>query len=301
MFTNIMNSLKGNIVGIIFVGILIITFFTLVFFGYQNLAIEKRIRDRKIKPRKSVKPSMEQENKNTWLNYFANKLDKEYLDLKLIHSGYPLGIRDTSKYILIKLLFTISGTIMGLELFDKNAVEKSIFIILITSIIGFFFVDFLIDQSKKSRVNKINNQLPVFLVYFDTYNKAGFLFEDTLSTVIDVLQGELKKEVIRFNVQYSMTKNFEESLKEFIRRLGTDEADSIEIKLRQCYFTGYYDDVVSDEKELIEKKILNDIANQTKKFELYLAISMGLLVFNMFLILIYPLSIMINSNLGTIS
>lgn len=288
--------IQNNTIGFVFFILLIMIVFVISFLGFQKIALEKRIRDRKIKPRKLKK----EKSNNNWVNYFINKIDKEYLDLKLIHAGYPLGIKNVPNYLLIKVLFTITGIIIGIELFEKTAIEKSILILIITSIVGFFFTDFLIKQSTKSRVNKINNQLPIFLMYFDTYNKAGFLFEDILSTVIDVLNGELKKEVIRFNVQYSMTKNFEESLKEFIKRLGTNEADSIEIKLRQCYFVGYYDDIISDEKELIEKKILNDIGNQTKKFELYLAIAMGLLVFNMFLMLIYPLILMVNNSLSVI-
>lgn len=284
---------------LLIVWLLIITF-VVVYFIYTKVSLEKRLRDKRFNPRQVKNAKVKKNKNNTWLNYLGNKLDKEYLDKKLIHAGYPMGIKDTSSYIMMKGLFTSCGIIMGFELFNLESIEKSIILLVITTTVGFFFLDMLINSYKKSRINKIDAQIPTFLGYFDNYNKAGLLFEDILSTVIDVLDGELKKEVIRLNVQYSMSKNFEESIKEFISRLGTSEADSLEIKLRQCYFSGVYDDVISDEKEIIEKKVINDIMRQSKKFELYLSIAIGLLLFNLFLILIHPLTKMVVSNMDGI-
>lgn len=288
-----------NIVTFLLFLILSITFFIVLYLMFRKISIDKRIRERKIIPRKTLKP-IKKNNSNTWMNFILSKIDKEYLELKLIHAGNPIGISDIPTYIIMKSLFTVTGLIMGVQLYDSESIPKSIAFFLVSSIIGFFFVDFLIKQSTKTRVTKINSQLPNFLIYFDNYNKAGLMFEDILSTTIDILSGELKKEVIRFNVNYSMTKDFQSSLEEFTKRLGSADSDSLEIKLRQCYYSGVYDDVISDEKEMIDKKIVNDIAKQTKQFDLYLAIAMGLLLFNLFLWLIYPLMIMVTSDMSGI-
>lgn len=286
-------------INIAFIIVFLILLFFIVFMTYQKVSMEKRIRDRRVKPRKT-NYSTKANPTNTWLNYLGGKLDKDYLELKLIHSSNPLGIKNISQYILFKCLFTVLGIIMGLQLYNKDSIQQSIIFIIITTVVGFFFLDYLIKSETKSRAKKINSQLPIFLLEFDTYNKAGFLFEDILPIVIEVLDGELKKEVIRFNVQYSMTKNFEESLRMFSQRLGINEVDSLEIKLRQCYYDGIYDNLISEEKEMIEKKVLNDMAQESKRFELYLAIAMGLLVLNLFLILIHPLTKMVMANMGGI-
>lgn len=288
-----------NIITFLLFLILSITFFIVLYLMFRKISIDKRIRERKIIPRKISKP-IKKNNSNTWMNFILSKIDKEYLELKLIHAGNPIGISDVPTYIIMKSLFTATGLIMGVQLYNPESISKSIIFFLMSSIIGFFFVDFLIKQSTKTRVTKINSQLPNFLIYFDNYNKAGLMFEDILSTTIDILSGELKKEVIRFNVNYSMTKDFQSSLEEFTKRLGSADSDSLEIKLRQCYYSGVYDDVISDEKEMIDKKIVNDIAKQTKQFDLYLAIAMGLLLFNLFLWLIYPLMLMVTTDMSGI-
>lgn len=275
----------------IFIGIVALTLGFLAYTTYEKISMNKRIKDRKITPRKvSNSDFTNNQHYNTWLNFFMSKLDKERIEISLIHAGNPLNMKTSLNYVVYKFIFTIGGIILGLELYNGKNITQSIILLTITAIIGFFITDYIVSKGKKSRIEQINGQLPLFLVYFDTYNKAGLLFEDILSTVKDALKGELKKEVIRFDVSYSMTKDFEGSLKSFINRLGTPDADSLEIKLRQCYFSGVYDNVLSDEQEMIEKKILNDMAKQTKKFELYLAIGMALLLLNLFLILIYPLS-----------
>lgn len=286
-----------KITSVLLIIILTLIFFMILFLLVKKLSIEKRIRDRKISPRKVSKNEL-QKHKNTWFNNIISKLDREYIEMKLIHAGNPLGLSDIPTYIILKALFTFTGIIIGLQLYSNDYVSRSVFIFIFSCILGFFLVDIFINQSTKSRVSKINSQLPNFLVYFDNYNKAGLMFEDILSTTIDILEGELKKEVIRFNVNYSMTKDFELSLREFTKRLGSADSDSLEIKLRQCYYSGVYDDVISDEKEMIDKKIVNDIAKQTKQFDLYLAIAMGLLLFNLFLWLIYPLMIMVTRDMG---
>lgn len=289
-----------NIITFLLFFVLSLTFFVVLYFMFKKISIEKRIRERKIVPRRNTQTINRNASKNTWINAILSKIDKEYLELKLIHAGNPMGISDVPTYVVLKALFTLTGIILGVQLYDAKSISTSIIILLVCSTFGFFFVDILIKQSTKSRVTKINAQLPNFLVYFDNYNKAGLMFEDILSTTVDILSGELKKEVVRFNVNYSMTKDFQGSLEDFTRRLGSADSDSLEIKLRQCFYSGVYDDVISDEKEMIDKKIVNDIARQTKQFDLYLAIAMGLLLFNLFLWLIYPLMIMVTKDMNGI-
>ena len=279
-----------------------IALFSLIVFATKKISMYRRISMRKITPRNTKKKEViAKGTKNTWLNYILSKIDEDRLELRLIHCGNLLGMKNVSNYLMFKAAFTIFGVVLGLELFDSTNISKSLALLCLLSVLGFLFLEFIISQSTKDREVKINNQLPDFLLYFDNYNKSGLMFDDILSTISDILKGELKKEVIRFNVNYSMTKDFEKSLKEFITRLGSQQADSVEVKLRQCFYSGIYDDVINDERELIEKKVINDMSKETKKFELYLALAMGLLVFNLFLWLIYPLMITLKDNMVTFS
>ena len=78
-------------------------------------------------------------------------------------------------------------------------------------------------------------------------------------------------------------------MKEFTKRLGFIESEEIEIKMRQCYYSGIYDDVLTNEKELIEKKVINDIKKETEMYSLYLVFAMSLTIINIFLLVIMPL------------
>lgn len=278
-----------------------VALFFAIFFITNKVNMYRRMSARKIAPRNTKKKTELKTiaQKNTWLNYFLSKIDEDRLELKLIHCGNILGMKNVSNYLAFKAVFTLFGVALGIELFDITNIETSTVVLVALSIIGFMFVDITITQATKDRETKINNQLPDFLLYFDNYYRSGLHFDDILSTISEILKGELKKEVIRFNVNYSMTKDFENSLKEFIKRLGTSQADSIEVKLRQCFFSGIYDDVINDERELIDKKVINDMSKETKTYELYLALAMALLVCNLFLWLIYPLLITIKQNMVT--
>lgn len=129
----------------------------------------------------------------------------------------------------------------------------------------------------------------MFLVSFDNYTKAGLLFEDILDIMPRLIHGDLQKELIRFNVSYSLSKDFEGCIKEFTKRLGVPEADELELKMRQCYYSGIYDDVLINEKELIERKIVNDMRKEAELYNLYLAISIGMLIVNIFVLIVLPI------------
>lgn len=262
----------------------------------QKYIIDRNMKKKGIISRKDLNKNKVTLKSNTWLNALTKNLNQEYMEYKLIYSGYVFN--SISQYVIFKVLFTTIGIFAGIVNFNTLEIDKSILILVVITVLSFFIPDFLIKVSTNSRQKGIENQLPVFLVYFDTYNKAGLLFEDILDTITNVLTGELQKEVIRFNISYSMTKNFEESISEFMKRLGTPDVESIEIKLRQCYYSGIYDDVLTDEKEMIEKKVINDIKKQNKKYELYLAIAMVLLIINIFLLVLYPLMLILQSGMS---
>lgn len=285
-----------KIIFLILVTIILVGIFFAIYQLYHKMSINKRISDINIKPRNKNGTT----KKNTWFNYFFSKLDTEKIEEQLMFAGYPLGMDNLPTYVICKSLFTIGGIILGIEFYSSSNITRSMLILLGTSMFGFYVTDIIIKNGKKYRSTSINNQLPNFLVFLDTYNKSGLVFEEILNNVVDILKGDFKKEVIRFNVEYSMTKNFEICLKNFIYRLGIEDSDSLEIKIRQCVLSGIYDDVLSNETDLIDRKILNEQLENTKKFELYLALAMGLLLLNMFLIFIYPLSSMVTSSMSNL-
>lgn len=271
--------------------VLTISFFFLFYTVYTEYSIKKRLKDKNIKV-------LNKGTKKYFLpNVVAKNFDREEMALKFIHCGNVLGIKSLELYFLFKIIFTIGGLFVGLELYNPAKFNLSIGLILGFGILGFFITDILLKQGRKKRVKIIQEQLPMFLMSLDNYNKSGLLFEDILDIIPKTLSGYLQKEVVRFNLSYSLSKDFEGSVKEFVRRLGCPEAEEIEVKLRQCYYSGIYDDVLTNEKELIEKKVIADIKKESEISSLYLGIAMGLLVFNLFILIVLPLISMASTGL----
>lgn len=273
--------------------ILGILLFVILFSLYQKASMEKRIRSRNIPIRK-----LKKRRRKTILDKTIDKLDTDQMYYKFVHSGEILGINNISLYFTYKSLFTLTGMIMGIQLYDKLNPTGSIIRLIIFAIIGFNIVDIILWQGRKKREDSINKQMATFLVNFDTYNKAGLLFEDILDVTDEILEGEFKKELLRFNVAYSLSKDFEETVAEFMKRLGIPEAENIEVKLRQAYYSGIYDDTMLDEKELLEKKVINDLKKQSEVFQLYVGMAMGLLILNLLLWIIYPLLMLVQSGMS---
>lgn len=277
-------NIKFKVFFIIAVSILGIALFFLFY-----LFLKKVLMKRKLK-RKNIKVYNEKSFKSyTLVSKFINYFNKEELKLKLIHSGNPAGIVSTEIYLIYRIIFVIAGIALGIQLSNFNNILYSIFTIILCSLLGFLVTDFMLYKGKKKRIKSIKEQLPIFLISFDNYTKAGLLFEDIVDIMPELVKGELKKELIRFNISYSLSKDFEGSIKDFIQRLGFVESEEIEIKMRQCYYSGIYDDVLTNEKEMIEKKVINDIKKETQLYSLYLALAMSLTVVNIFILVVVPL------------
>ena len=200
-----------------------------------------------------------------------------------------MGISTVEIYFVYKVLFTVLGLILGLRLYQPDSPSSSIFLIVLFGGLGYYLVDFILYQGKRRRTKSIKEQLPMFLVSFDNYTKAGLLFEDILDIMPKLIRGDLQKELIRFNVSYSLSKDFEGCIKEFTKRLGIVEADELELKMRQCYYSGIYDDVLTNEKELIERKIVNDMRKESQLYNLYLAIAIAMMIVNIFVLVVIPI------------
>lgn len=273
--------------------LLSITLFFLMYNFINQIFIKNRLKQKNIKTNKK-------KNNYFIMNKIINSFDKEKLNLKFIHSGHVLGIKTIEIYLFYRVLFTLAGFILGIELFNPDNLNLSIILIIITTILGFFLTEIFLYIGKRKRVKDIENELPLFLSTFDNYTKAGLLFEDILDTIPKVLKGSLQKEIVRFNIAYSLSKDFEGTIKEFIERLGLPEAEEIELKMRQCYYSGIYDDVLTNEKEMIEKKVINDLRKETEMFDLYLGIAMGLMIVNIFLIVVLPLLTLASNGVSSI-
>lgn len=264
-------------------GVVAIGLFFLSYVFVSRLIMEKRLREKNIKVRRKRK------REYTLWKKFLKHFDKEELELRFIHSGGILGIKTVEVYVIYRIVFVIVGLILGIELYQPHDLILSIIILLGCGVLGWLVVDFILYQGKKDRIKSIKSQMPMFLMSFDNYIKAGLLFEDVLDIMPKLIHGSFRDEIVRFNMSYSLSKDFEGTLKEFIRRLGVPEADEIELKLRQCYYSGIYDDVLENEKEMIERKVINDMKKETQMYDLYLALAMGLMVFNLFILVIIPI------------
>lgn len=263
--------------------VMAIGLFVLSYIIANRMMMKKRLREKNIKIRK-------RKNKEyTVWNKILKHFDKEKLELRFIHSGGIMGIKSVEIYFVYRIVFLILGLILGIELYQPHDVILSIIILIVCGVLGWLMVDFILYQGKKEREKSIKSQLPMFLMSFDTYIKSGLLFEDVLDIMPKLIEGSFRDEIVRFNVSYSLSKDFEGTIKEFIKRLGVPEADEIELKLRQCYYSGIYDDVLINEKEMIERKVINDMKKESQMYGLYLAVATGLMMFNLFVLVIIPI------------
>lgn len=278
-------SLQINLKILLLIGIplLSVCVFFLIYIVFRKLFIQKRLKKRNIRINNS---SLKKYN---LLNKLVDHFDKEKIELKLIHSGNIMGLNNVETYFVYRIIFTIVGLILGLFLYNPLSILRSILVIICCGLLGFLTLDLILRKSKQKRIRSIKEQLPIFLISFDNYTKAGLLFDDIIDTMFVMVKGDLRKELIRFNVSYSLSKDFEGSMKEFTKRLGFIESEEIEIKMRQCYYSGIYDDVLTNEKELIEKKVINDMKKETEMYSLYLVFVMSLTIINVFLLVIMPL------------
>lgn len=246
------------------------------------MLMEKRLMSKNIKVRKKKKDY-------SFIKKILKSFDSDELQLRFLHSGGVMGITTVEIYFIYKVLFTVLGLILGLKLYQSDNVPLSIFTIVLLGGLGYFLVDLILYKGKKDRTKSIREQMPMFLVSFDNYTKAGLLFEDILDIMPKLITGDLQKELVRFNISYSLSKDFEGCIKEFTKRLGIVEADEIELKMRQCYYSGIYDDVLTNEKEMIERKIINDMRKESQMYSLYLAIAIAMMIVNIFVLVVIPI------------
>lgn len=263
---------------ILVMGCIFFLFFTFI----NRILMEQRLMRKNIKVRRAKR-------EYTFVKKILKSFDSEELQLRFLHSGSIMGISTVEIYFVYKVLFTVLGLILGLRLYQPDSPSSSIFLIVLLGGLGYFLVDFILYQGKKRRTKSIKEQLPMFLVSFDNYTKAGLLFEDILDIMPKLIRGDLQKELIRFNVSYSLSKDFEGCIKEFTKRLGIAEVDELELKMRQCYYSGIYDDVLTNEKELIERKIVNDMRKESQLYNLYLAIAIAMMIVNIFVLVVIPI------------
>lgn len=269
------------------IGILtIIVACCLFFLSYtfiSRMLMEQRLRNKNITARGK------KQKEYTLLSKILKNFDKEELQMRFIHSGGIMGITSVEIYFIYRVIFVVAGLILGVELYEPDNISFSIFLIILLGAMGYFMVDLFLYKGKKERTKSIKSQLPMFLMSFDNYTKAGLLFEDVLDIMPKLIKGDLKNELVRFNVSYSLSKDFEGCMKEFTKRLGVAETDEIELKMRQCYYSGIYDDLLTNEKEMIERKVINDMRKESQMYDLYTAFAMGLMVFNIFILVILPI------------
>lgn len=268
---------------IVCLSLLAICVFFVIYTVINRILLEKRLKDKNIKIRSKRKKEY------TFFRKILQAFDKEELHLRFIHSGGVMAITTIEMYFLYRVLFVVAGLILGIELYNPNNISQSVLVVILCGLLGYLVVDFILYQGKKKRTKAIKEQLPMFLTSFDNYTKAGLLFDDIIDVMPKLLQGPLQEELVRFNVSYSLSKDFEGTMKEFIKRLGIIEAEELELKMRQCYYSGIYDDVLINEKELIERKVVNDMRKESEMYDLYLVLAMALMILNIFILVIVPL------------
>ncbi|MFW6025075.1 MAG: hypothetical protein ACOCRX_01915 [Candidatus Woesearchaeota archaeon] len=265
------------------IGLSIFSFLLLFIFYqfYRTNRIKNRLKERDI----SINTKKHNKSKKS----IFQSLESRQLQLKFIHSNYTLGINSVGAYYLYKIIFAVLFSLVGVVNYNKDSIIVTIMYVVGFAVFGYLLVDILMYFAKLKRIKKINEEMPHFLIEIHTYSKADLLFEDILDVIPTLISGPLQEEVVRFNVSFAMTKDFESCVKDFIERLGTQDGPNIELKLRQAYYTGVFDDVLSDEKELIEKKVMHDLKKETELFNIYFGLALCLLIFNIYLLILKPL------------
>lgn len=270
---------------LILVSIAIILFTIIAVHFIKKAVMVNRLKKHKIVP--TSKKSKKQAKEATF-DFIKTNEDFEY---KFVWSNEFLGIKTKEIYYIAKFICLGVFLLFGFLYFILYSVTilQFVLIMLILGIVGWKGLDFLLWQERKDRVKSIKENMPMLLISFDNYSKAGLVFDDVLSIVPQFIYGPLQAEFVRFSVSYMVSKDFEKCLKEFSRRLGCDEGEEIELKLRQVYYSGIYEDMLTNEKELIEQKVINDIKKESGMYELYMAIAMCLMIINIFLLSVVPL------------
>lgn len=252
----------------------------------NRLIIITKVQNQKIQPIAKRKKKKEAEKKT--FDFIKTNQNFEY---KFIWSNNILGIDNKEKYYTFKILSTGVLLLVGIEiiyLYELSIIEMLICTVFLL-ILGWKLIDIILWRERKDREQSIKENMPMLLISFDNYSKAGLFFDDVLQIVPQFLSGPLRKEFARFSVSYMVSKDFEKSLAEFSKRLGCDDGEEIELKLRQVYYSGVYEDMLTNEKELIEKKVINDLKKESGKYELYMAIAMCLMIINIFILTVIPL------------
>lgn len=280
---------------------IVVIAFALLLFGivfthfYKRFAVVARAKKQKLSPVNSKKKIA---RKNTF-DFIKTKENFEY---KFIWSNEFLGIKTKETYYIIKFLSVSVCLLLSFEIYLVYVMSfvQLVLLTLVGVVLGWKAIDFILWQEKKSREKSIKENMPMLLISFDNYAKSGLVFDDILTIVPQFISGPLQKEFVRFSVSYMVSKDFEKCIKEFSKRLGCDEGEEIELKLRQIYYSGIYEDMLTNEKELIERKVINDIKKESGMFELYMALAMCLMLVNIFILSIIPLMTIAQQNLAGI-
>lgn len=265
---------------ILAVCILFVSIFTIIYFAVKNYYIDSMLKKHKLTQKKQ---------QNFWAKINDMLGDrKSIIEEKIIFGGNAFGISDIQTYLAFKISFTLGAFILSIQLHGKNFIQN-LFLTVILTIIGFYIPEFMLSYGRRKRRKEIRDQIPLFLVTVDSFFKAGFTFQDILWSMQSMFYGQMAKEVSRLYTRYTMSNNFEESVREFCERLDIPEKNDIELKLRQVFYTGVFDDLLTNEQELIEKKVVNDLRKETEMFDLYISLCLGLLLLNIFIIVVLPL------------
>lgn len=102
---------------------------------------------------------------------------------------------------------------------------KSIVMLIIFLIIGFFIPELVLERKKSVRLSKLNSQLPEALNIIANGVRAGFSFTQALGTVTKEISGPISYEfnkVLRDNI---LGKPLEESLTNMSERVGDEDLD----------------------------------------------------------------------------
>lgn len=271
--------------------LLFLSIFILVYFALKNYYIDSMLKKHRLTQKKQ---------QNLWVKINDILGDKRsIIEEKIIFGGNAFGISDVQTYLIFKIAFTVGAFVLSLQLYGQNFLQNIFFTALLT-IIGFYIPDLMLAYGRRKRKKEIRDQVPLFLVTVDSFFKAGFNFHDILWSMQGMFYGHMAKEVSRLYTRYTMSNNFEESVKEFCDRLDIPEKNDIELKLRQVFYTGVFDDLLTNEQELIEKKVVNDLRKETEVFDLYISLCFGLLLLNIFIIVVLPLMSALSKNFSSL-
>lgn len=234
--------------------------------------------------------------KDFYFKSFISKINfLKTKDLFLSKQGYPLRL-DSIRYYLLKsslgLLFLYAGIVN----------YNSMFIGIILSLLGYFFIDVYIYLNKKSRDTQICTDLYNVISSICLQLSAHVSLKDSLKYQYENCQNkDFKKSMIEFSTAYELSElNIETATKLLREKYDILEIDMFCNALGEYNKVGNIVEILENLSGNLEQKQIDPIKDITRSKIIYITLGVITALINIILLVFYPLFISVGQGFNNI-